>query len=81
MLAAEERGGGIKRAQFNLYDRHVNVRHLIQVRAKAEETEAVAVKNNSLAREAGSTELLVTTLGSLLGIKDHKDVRTGPVAC
>ena len=35
----------------------------------------MAAKNTSLAREAGNSELVMTTLGNLLGMeKDHKDV-------
>ena len=35
----------------------------------------MAAKNTSLAREAGSSELVMTTLGNFLGMeKDHKDV-------
>ena len=45
------------------------------MRAKAEETEAAAVKYHAFAREAGSTELLMVKLASFLGMKDHKDVR------
>ena len=48
---------------------------LLQVRARLEEAEAMATKNTSLAKEAGSSELVMTTIGNLLGIK-QKDVRT-----
>ena len=47
---------------------------LLQVRARVEEAEAMATKNTSLAKEAGSSELVMTTIGKLLGIK-QKDVR------
>ena len=42
-----------------------------------EEAEAMANKNTSLTKEAGSSELVMTTIGNLLGIKkEQKDVRT-----
>lgn len=49
-----------------------------EVRAKAEEAEAMGAKNTSLAREAGgSSELVMTTLGNLLGMKkDQKDYQS-----
>ena len=45
-----------------------------------EEAEAMATKNTSLAKEAGSAELVMTTIGNLLGIK-QKDVRTTTFHC
>ena len=53
---------------------------LLQVRARVEEAEAMATKNTSLAKEAGSAELVMTTIGNLLGIK-QKDVRTTTFHC